>query len=126
MPHELPAAVASGLGDARIVLADAGVDRERRRDAVAVERRLDPPEAYAVAILVPGPVREIRQHGDSGRRRQYLTRHRPADVPHLDIDDGPDDQPYTFRQLERGSIDDGGIRQALAGFHAVPLLLFAV
>src|SRR5581483_8233883 len=43
--------------------------------------------------------------------------HRLCDVPDLVIDDGPEHDARAFRQLERRTIDNGGIIGALARDH---------
>ena len=113
MAHELPAAVARRARDALVVDAHARVDRERRLDVEAVERFFQPPEPDAIAVLVPRPVRQVRQLRDARRRRQHLARHRARDVPHFGVDDRPHDEARIARQLERRAIDDRGILKAL-------------
>ena len=79
--HELPAVLLGLLGDARIVLADAGVGGERRLDAEAGEQFVEPPGADPHAVFVPAPVRHVGQQHLPGRRRDHLARHRPRRCP---------------------------------------------
>ncbi len=115
--HELPAKPPALLGDARVVLAGARVDGERRPDAEPLVELEEPPCADPHAVFVPAPVRHVRQERHAGRRRQHLARHRPADVPHLIVNDGPDHEPRTARQLERRTVDDGRKFAAVAWQH---------
>ena len=117
MPHELPAAVLGLPRDALVVVAHARVDRQRRADAVLLVEVEEAPHADAHAVLVPAPVRHVGQQRVALRRRQLLARHRPADVPHLEVDDRPHDDARAAGQLQRRPVDDGGIRRALARLH---------
>ena len=40
---------------------------------------------------MPGPVGHVGQEHLTGRRRNHLPRHRARNIPHLEVDDGPDD-----------------------------------
>src|SRR5207244_10970425 len=113
-----PAAVARGGRDARIALANLGVDRERRPDAEAPERGVQTPEADTHPVLVPAPVRHVGNERDAGRRRERLPRHRTLDLPDLDIEDGPDDEPGIRRKAQGRPIDDGRVGAAFGGPHA--------
>ena len=99
--HELPAVLLGLLGDARIVLADAGVGGERGLDAEALEQFVEAPAADPHAVFVPAPVRHVGQQHLPGRRRDDLPRHRAADVPDLVVDDGPEHDARVVRQLQR-------------------------
>ena len=112
--HELPAGVLRLLGDARIVLAHARIDRERRADAEPREQIEEAPHADAHAVFVPAPVRHVGQHRLPGRRRQHLPRHRLADVPHFEVHDGPEHDARAAGQLQRRPVDDRRIVDALA------------
>ncbi len=112
--HELPAGVQAGLRHARVVDAHARVDRQGRADAKALIERVKAPEAHAHAVLVPAPVGHVGQRGHARGRRQHLPRHRAGDVPHLQIDDGPDDDARMARQLHHRPVDDGGIVHSIA------------
>lgn len=67
------------------------------------------PEANAHAVFVPSPVRHVRQHWLTHRRRQHRARHRPGRLPVLDIDDGPDRNPRPTWQGQRLALVDGAI-----------------
>jgi hypothetical protein len=114
MTHELPRLAARLFGDPLIVLTDARVYGERRLDAARAEQVEESPHADPHAVFVPAPVRHVRQQRRAGRGRQYLARHRPADVPDLEIDDRPQDEARTPRQPQRRPIHDGGVVGALA------------
>src|SRR6185312_9014983 len=58
--HELPAVLLGLLGDARIILANAGVGRQRRLDADALEQFVEAPAADPHAVFVPAPMRHVR------------------------------------------------------------------
>jgi len=88
------------LRHARIVLADPGIDRKRRRDSKFLVEIEKPPHADPHAVFMPAPVRHVRQQRNAGRCRKYLPRHRLGDVPHFQIDDGPDHDAGIARQLE--------------------------
>ena len=107
------------FGDARIVLAGAGIDRERRPDAEPLVQLEEPPRAHPHAVFVPAPVRHVGQQRHAGRRRQHLARHRPADVPDFVVDDGPDHEPRAARQFERRPVDDRRELAAVARQHRV-------
>src|SRR5262245_36574930 len=93
--------------DARVVDADAGVDGERRSDAETLEQLVEPPETDAVPVLVPRPVADVGKPDLPLRRHEEQTRHRPRDVPHLDVDDGPEDDAIpTGQRRERRTVDD--------------------
>src|SRR5690348_18320786 len=113
MAHEFPAPLTRRRSDARIDLDHLGIDRKRRADGVAVEGLEEAPHADAHAVFMPAPIRDIWLHGDSGRRWQYLPRHRPLDLPDFEIDHWPEDESQAVGQLERRSIDDGGIASTL-------------
>ena len=51
--HELPARVAGRGGDTLVVVADAGVDRQRGAQAEALIQLVEAPEADAHAVFVP-------------------------------------------------------------------------
>ena len=53
-------------GDARIVLADARVDRERRADAEPLVELEEAPAADPHAVFVPAPVRHVGQQRRGG------------------------------------------------------------
>src|SRR5207237_9687085 len=107
MAHEFPAAVARRGRDARIALANLGIDRERRPDAEAPERGVQTPEADAHPVLVPAPVRHVGKERHAGRRRERLSRHRTLDLPDLDIEDGPDHEPGIRRKAQGSPIAGG-------------------
>src|SRR2546430_2827485 len=100
------------------LLANLGIDRERRPDAEAPERGVQTPEADAHPVLVPAPVRHGGKERHAGRRRERLSRHRTLDLPDFDIEDGPDDEPGIRRKAQGRPIDDGRISAAFDGFHA--------
>ncbi len=77
------------------------------------------PHADPHAVFVPAPVRHVRQHRHAGRSGQHLARHRLADVPHFEIDDGPEHDARAARQLERRPVDDRRIVGALARDHGI-------
>ncbi len=105
--HELPAEALSFFGDARVVLAGAGVDGESRPNPQPFIEIEEAPGAHPHPVFVPAPVRHVRQQRHACRCRQHLPRHRPADVPDLVVHDGPEHDPGVARQLERRPIDDG-------------------
>jgi hypothetical protein len=112
--HEFPTVPLGLFGDARIVLADAGVDGERRPDSAPAEQIEETPGAHAHPVFVPAPIGNVRQQHLPGRRRQDLARHGPRYVPHFVIDDRPDDQARAARQLEDRPVDNRGKIAALA------------
>src|SRR5262249_45834983 len=112
--HELPAGVLARLRHARVIDADARVERERRADLQPLVERVEAPEADAHAVLVPAPVRHIGQQRNAGRRRQHLPRHGLADIPDLEVDDRPDDDAVGARKLQLRAVDDRRVGNALA------------
>src|SRR5262249_7329056 len=112
--HELPAGVLARLRDARVIDAHSRVDRDGGLYLELLVEGVEAPEADAHAVLVPGPVRHVGQQRDSGRRRQHLPRHRPADVPDLEVDYRPDDDAVGARKLRLRPVDDSRVRDALA------------
>lgn len=115
--HELPAGIAGGAGETWAVLAYRGIDRERRLDIEAIQRRLQAPETNPHAVLVPGPVGQVRHHGITARRRQDRARHRLLDLPVLDVDDRPHHHPRAVRQLQGSTVHDGAVLDPLARLH---------
>jgi hypothetical protein len=80
--------------DDRAVAGDRrAVDRQHRRHVEVVEHLEHAPEADAVAVFVPRPVRDVGHRRAAGRRGQHRARHRLVDVPFLDIDDDPQREP---------------------------------
>src|SRR6202007_2576664 len=67
MTHEFPGVGTRLFGDARIVLADASVDRERRANAQALEQLEEAPHADAHAVFVPAPVSPVGHLRLAGR-----------------------------------------------------------
>jgi len=65
-----------------------------------VEHLEQAPEADAVAIFVPGPVRNVGAGRASGRRREHGTRHGQLRIPLLDIDDHPNGDARAVRKLQ--------------------------
>src|ERR1700730_5465052 len=90
MAHEFPAVGTRLFGDARIVLANASIERQRRANAQALEQLEEAPEADPHPVFVPAPVRHIGNLRLPGRRCQDLARHRLANIPNFEIDDGPE------------------------------------
>ena len=113
--HELPVGVAGGRRDLGIGLADLGIDRHGRRDARLLERALEPPEADPHAVLVPGPVRQVGDRRLPHRRLRQLPRHRPGDLPFLDVDHRPHDHAALARQLERRPREWRRVTEPFAG-----------
>ena len=105
------------LGDAGVVLAGAGIDGERGLEAEPRVQIEEAPAADAHAVFVPAPVRHVGHHRKSGRRRQHLARHRPADIPYLVVDDAPEHEAGAAGQFQGRAVDDGGIVAALARKH---------
>src|ERR1700722_2983972 len=76
MAHEFPAVGTRLFGDARIVLANASIERQRRANAQALEQLEEAPDADPHPVFVPAPVRHIGNLRLPGRRCQDLARHR--------------------------------------------------
>src|SRR5699024_2505970 len=64
------------------------------------------PIADSHAVFMPGPVRDIGEHGLTHRRWQHRTRHGLFGTPALDIDDKPENDPATARKAQRLSLVD--------------------
>jgi hypothetical protein len=105
MAHELPSRVACCLRHARIRRRHGAIDRHRRRDAMRIERRLQPPEPDAHAVFVPCPVGQIGDHRGTLWRRQHLSRHRARYVPRLDIDHDEHRDALAVRQRQTRPVD---------------------
>jgi hypothetical protein len=115
--HELPPRGKRRLGDPRIGVADIAVDRERRGDAELAQHLEQPPEADPHAVLVPGPVGQVRQQRLTHRGWQHCTGHRPLDGPLLDVDDRPHREAGAIGQGQLRPIDDRRIGYALTRLH---------
>ena len=100
--HELPPRIAAGFCHLRIGRGNDAVDRQGRRDAVQVERRLQPPEADPHAVFVPRPVGQVGDHRGALRRAQHLARHGAVDVPALDVHHQEDGDALAVRQRQPG------------------------
>ncbi len=120
--HELPIARLRGLDDLRIGRERRAVDGEHAGNLELVEYLEHAPEADAVAVFVPGPVRNVGAGRAAGRRRQHGARHRQVRVPFLDIDDHPDRHARAVRKLQRRAGRDRRIGDAFGRQHdhAVP------
>ena len=110
---ELPVARIRGLDDLRIGGDRRAVDRERRRHLELVEHLEHAPEADAVAVFVPGPVRDVGRGRAAGRRGQHRARHRRVDVPFLDVDDAPHHHARAAGQGRHRASGDRRIGDAL-------------
>ena len=75
------------------------------------------PEADAVTVFMPGPVRNVRHRRTAGRRRQHRARHDLLRVPFLDIDDHPHRHARAVRQLQRRAVGDRRIGDAVGRQH---------
>ena len=114
---QLPAGVGHRLDHLRIGFAGAAVDGDGRRHLQPLEHALQSPEADPHAVLVPAPVRMIRQHRLALRRRDHHPRHRPRDVPLLERHQRPQDQAQAVRQFQRRAAFDGGEGEAFVRLH---------
>ena len=119
VPDELPLALDRGLDDRRKRLDGAAVDRQHAGNGELVEHLEHAPEADAVAVFVPAPVRDVGRRRAAGRRRQHRARHGVLGVPFLDIDDHPDRHARAARQLQRRTLGDGRIGDAVGRQHAL-------
>ena len=114
------------LGDARVILADPGIDRQRRADFLALEQIEEAPHPDPHAVFVPAPIRHVGKMRHAGRRRQHLARHRLADIPDFEIDDGPEHDARAVRKLERRPVDDRRIsRRARAAASVLRVIAFS-
>ena len=82
------------------------VDVHHARNLELVIDLQQPPEADAVAVFVPAPVRNVGHRRAAGRRREHRARHGLRRVPFLDIGDGPHHHARLVRQLQRLAVDD--------------------
>src|SRR6185437_405160 len=114
---ELPARLDTGLRDLRIGLAHARIERDGWRDLQRLEHALEPPEGDAHAVLVPAPVRMVRQHRLALRRRDHHARHRAGHVPFLEREQRPHDHAQAAGQLGDGACLDRRIGEAFAWMH---------
>ncbi len=119
MAHEFPGVVFRFLRDARVIFADARVECERRPDILALEQIEEAPHADPHAVFMPAPVRHVGQMRHPGRGREHLARHRFADIPDFEIDDGPEHDARAVRQFQRRTIDDCRIVAAFARQHGL-------
>src|SRR5262249_43666166 len=105
------------LSDTGVVLAGARVDGERGPDPEPLVKLEEAPGAHSHAVFVPAPVRHVRKQRHARGRRKDLARHRPPDVPHLVVDDGPEREPRIAGQFERRPVDDCRKIAAFPGQH---------
>src|SRR5579862_489043 len=115
--YEFPSVVVGLLCDARVIFADAGIDRQRGTNLQTLEQIEEAPHADPHAVFVPAPVRHVGNEGLSRRRSENLPRHWLADVPYFEIDDAPEYEPAVIRQLERPTVHDGRKCSAFARQH---------
>ena len=115
---ELPVALVRRLHDRRIGLDGAAVDRQHAGNGELVEHLEHPPEADAVAVFVPAPVRNVGRRRAAGRRRQHRARHHVLRVPVLDIDDHPDRHARAAGELQRRPLGNGRIGDAIGRQHS--------
>ena len=98
MPHEFKAGLQRGRSDARVGIADIGIERQRDRNVALGECLELSPEAGTHAVFVPRPVRYVGQQRLPHRRRQHRPWHRVLDSPFLDIEDDPDRELLAARK----------------------------
>src|SRR6266851_7556454 len=67
-------------------------------DFVIVEHLEQPPKPDAVAVFMPGPVRNVRGRRAACGWRKYRARHRLPGIPLLDVDDHPHRHARGVRQ----------------------------
>ena len=115
---EFPVALVRRLDDRRIGLDGAAVDRQHAGNRELVEHLEHAPEADAVAVFVPAPVRNVGRRRAAGRRCQHGARHHVLRVPVLDIDDHPDRHARAAGKLQRRPLGDGRIVDAIGRQHA--------
>ena len=87
------------------------------RDAELVEHLEQAPEADAVAVFVPGPVRNVGHRRAAGGRADHRAGHGLADVPFLDVDDHPHGEARAVGQHERRALVIGGVGQSFVRQH---------
>src|SRR5690606_22748695 len=114
MPDEVPTSVEGGLTCGFVDLERGPVDRETCLQAAFIQSIEKAPEANPHAILMPGPVGNVRQKRLSHRRRQNSARHRCRLRPVFDIDDGPDGDALSIRQFELRPLGYGLIWKSAA------------
>ena len=116
--HEFPIALDGRAHDRRISGDRRAVDGEHRRNRELIEQFDEPPEADAIAVFVPGPIRHVGHGRAAGGRRQYGARHRLGEVPLLDIDDDPHHHAGAVRQIERRAVGNRRVGKAVGRQHA--------
>src|SRR6202030_725567 len=72
---DFPAPLQSGAGDRLVAPDRRTVDGEHGADPILVDRLEHTPETDAVAVFVPGPVRDVGHRRPAGRRGQHRPRH---------------------------------------------------
>ena len=98
--HEFPVALICGIDDCAVAAIAEPLIASTAGTPKSSNTCEQPPEADAVAIFVPGPVRDVGHRRAAGRRRQHRARHRRVDVPFLDIDDDPHRQARPTGQFQ--------------------------
>ena len=116
--HEIPAGGACGFAGGAVNLDRRAIDGERCLDVACFQHFDKAPEADAHAVLVPGPVGNVRQQRLTHRRRQHGTRHRAGRLPVFNVNDCPHGHPGVTRQFERRPADDRFVGDTLAHTHA--------
>ena len=115
---EFPAAGQTCLDHLRISLAHPGVESDGGRDSELLEKLSQTPETNPHAVLVPGPVRRVRQHRLPLRRRNHHPCHRPGDIPLLQGQHRPQNHACIVGQGKRCTLGDRRKIQSFPGQHA--------
>ena len=108
MAHPLPVEFSSLFDDARIALADVGVQRDGPFDAVALHHLHHPPDADAHPVVAPRIVQDIRVDRQIGQPRRW-----PVEQKMLDVRDHPDGDASAVRPRQTRPVDDRGIVEAV-------------
>ena len=95
-----------------------GIECQRHWNLAVRECLELPPESGPHAVFVPGPVRHVRKERLSHRRTENSAGHGVFDPPFLDVENDPNCEPLSIRQLESGAVDLRLIGDAIGESHA--------
>src|SRR5262245_32783995 len=116
MADSIPPCSHTGVDNVWIDVADRRVHDQGAGHPEIVKDGLEPPEANPLAILMPGPVGDVRDaHSGPAGWGDNRARHWLADHPVLDIHAGPDNQPGTVRQRQGLALGNGHVVDAISG-----------
>ena len=121
---ELPRALVRRARDRLVGMDGAAIDRQRGANVEAIDHFQHSPESDAIAVFVPGPVRNIGHRRTARGRSKNGPRHGLLRIPLLDIHNHPDSKARAPGQSERRSVLDRRVGETLNRQHVHLEFLF--